>query len=73
MKYPCVVYGLDNPYSIYRANNGPYIGHKAYQITIIDKDPDSVYQDKPLEIPYCRFDRHYTSDNLHHWVFTLYF
>lgn len=72
MKYPCVVYKHNNFY-IRHSDNYPYIGYKAYQIIIIDKDPDSVYQDRPLRIPMCRFDRHYTSDNLHHWVYTLYF
>lgn len=72
MKYPCVVYGLSNHY-VRHSENQPYVGYKMYQITIIDKDPDSKYQDLPLKMPFCRFERHYTADNLHHWVYKLYF
>lgn len=72
MKYPCVVYKLSNLY-IRHSNNIPYVGFKAYTVTIIDKDPDSIYQDLPLKLPFCRFDRHYPADNLHHWVYQLYY
>jgi hypothetical protein len=29
--------------------------------------------DDILALPYCQFDRSYVSDNLNHFVFTLYF
>lgn len=72
MKYPCVVYRLSDQY-IRHSDGVPYIGYKAYQVIIIDKDPDSLYQDLPLNIPLCRFDRYYTADGLNHWVYNLYF
>lgn len=72
MHYPCVVYGLNN-YQIEHSNNKPYIGHKNYLVTIIDKNPDSEYPEKMFQIPYCRFERHYTTDNLNHWVFSVYY
>lgn len=72
MTYPCIVYGHQN-YRIEHANNGPYVGYKQYLVTIIDKNPDSEYPDKMLDLPFCRFDRHYSSDNLHHWVYSLYY
>ena len=72
MKYPCLVYGLSS-YRLENSDNRPYIGHKNYSVTIIDKNPDSEYPDKMLDVPYIRFDRHFSTDNLHHWVYTLYF
>lgn len=72
MSYPCIVYGIDGM-DIKRADDRPYLTAKRYSITIIDKDPDSVIPDRLLTLPYCSFDRCYTSDNLNHWVFTLYF
>jgi hypothetical protein len=40
---------------------------------VIDKNPDSVHVEDVSNLPYCSFDRHYTVDNLHHDVFTIYF
>ena len=71
MKYPCIRYQLadmnDTP-----ADNIAYMRQKKYTLTYIDSNPDSVIPDKILEIPYCSFDRPYTSDNLNHFVFILY-
>lgn len=72
MKYPCIVYGFLG-YATQNADDLRYLGHKKYMVTIIDKDPDSVYPDRMLEIPFCEFDRYYTSDNMNHWVFSVYF
>ena len=72
MKYPCIVYGFNGLDSKF-ADDEKYIKRKKYTITIIDKDPDSVYPDKLVELPYCSFDRSYTADNLNHWVYTIYF
>lgn len=72
MKYPCILYevasGLTMP-----ADNGPYLKHKNYNVTVIDKDPDSKIPDKVDDLPMCTFDRHFVSDNLHHFVYTIYF
>lgn len=72
MRYPAIVYSRNNIKNIY-ANNNNYIRNKSYSITVIDKNPDSSIVDAVSLIPGCRFDRHYTSDNLNHDVFTLYF
>ena len=69
--YPAVVYSLsDMP--IRHADNKPYKSAKQYQITAVDKNPDSRLPDKIAELPTARFNRFFTSDNLSHWVFTIY-
>lgn len=72
MNYPAIVYArktIDNSY----ANNSVYKQNYAYEITVIDKNPDSEIVDKVSKLPTCRFDRHFKSDNLNHDVFTLYY
>lgn len=70
--YPCIVYMLDK-IDTSHADDKPYVNTKSYQVTIIDKDPDSEIPDMFLEMPLCSFDRSYTADNLNHWVFSLFY
>ena len=72
MSYPCIVYRRSK-IDIQYANNNPYRIAKKYEITVIDKDPDSMIPDKIAMLPRCRHDRNFVSDNLHHDVFTLEF
>ena len=72
MRYPAIVYSRKPP-SVLHANDGKYRHMRAYEVTLIDEDPDSEYYDKILQLPYCSFDRPFTSDNLNHFVFTLYY
>ena len=72
MKYPCIVYFLDNYDDVY-ADNIKYKTKKRYEVTVIDKDPESPIVDQIRELQYCRLDRHFTVDNLHHFAFTLFF
>lgn len=71
LKYPAIVYSLKQIESDF-ANNGVYKRTPSYEAILIDKNPDSEYIDKILQLPYCRFDRHYKADNLNHFVFTIY-
>ena len=71
MKYPAIVYSRKTVEER-SANNGSYIRLIGYEAVLIDKNPDSEFVDKMLQLPYCRHDRHYTSDNLNHDVFTIY-
>lgn len=70
--YPCIIYARD-AMPVKFANNNPYHHVVGYKITVIDKDPDSDIPDKIAMLPTCMFDRHYTSGNLNHDVFTLYY
>lgn len=70
MKYPAIRYSLKNVNPTF-ANNGLYRITPSYEVTLIDTNPDSEYVAKILRIPYCRFDRAYTANNLNHWTFTI--
>lgn len=70
MNYPAIVYSLDDIRNSF-ANNSVYIQNRAYQITVIDKDPDSEIVDRISAISKCKFVRSFASDNLNHWVFIL--
>ena len=72
MNYPCIVYHRDNV-EIEHADNKPYAHRKKYQLTIIDKNPDSTIPDRIEMIPTCNFNRHFTADALNHDVYSIYF
>lgn len=72
MKYPAIVYALDNIGNVY-ADDGVYHLHRRYAVTVITEDPDSDLPDKIAVLPTSHFSRHYKSDNLNHYVFTLYY
>lgn len=72
MRYPAIVYSRSDIDTKY-ANNAVYLNDVAYQITVIDSDPDSEIVMKVANLPKCRFNRHYVSDNLNHDVFTIYY
>ena len=71
MLFPCLIYST-NDLDTKWAGNRPYGIRKAYSIVYVDPDPDSDVPDRLAELPLCRFNRFYTSDNLNHWAFTLY-
>ena len=72
LKYPCIVYERNKDYEI-SADNLDYSRRLRYTVTLIDKDSLSNYFEQILDLPYCAFDRHFTSDGLNHDVFTLYY
>lgn len=72
MVYPCVVYALDYASTDY-ANNDPYRYNKRYQVTYIDRDPDSAVPDRLARLRMSRFKATYASNNLNHTVFTIFF
>jgi len=72
MEYPCIVYNRAD-HLINHADDIPYKRDKRYQVTVIDRNPDSVIPDKVAQLPLCSYDRFYTADNLNHDVFQLFF
>jgi hypothetical protein len=72
MSYPCIVYRRDYEL-VNHADDFPYRRRKRYLVTVIDKDPDSGIPDQIAELPMCTYDRFYTSDNLNHDVYKLFF
>lgn len=71
MSYPCIRYALNRIDEKY-ADDISYLRFRSYTLTLIDKNPDSPYLDKLLDLKRCRFDRAYVADNLHHFIFTIY-
>lgn len=70
MKYPCIVYERSNEF--YRfADNMKYVDRDTYDITVIDRDPDSEIPDRVSALPYSSFNRFFISDNLNHTVYQL--
>lgn len=72
MQYPAIVYSRKDIENTF-ANNGVYLQALAYELTVIDEDPDSEIVMTVSKLPMCSFDRHYTADNLNHYVFKLFF
>ena len=70
--YPCVIYKRDYENTDY-ADNAPYKRRKRYQVTVIDRNPDSDIPDQIASLPLCVYDRFYTADNLNHDVYKLFF
>ena len=69
--YPCVVYSLSTANDVH-ANNNIYRRLYRYTVTYITKDPDDPKRDEFDDLRYCAFDRFFTSDNLNHFVYTIY-
>lgn len=73
LKYPCIIYNLKTGDTLF-ANNVPYRFTRCYDITFIRKEADSDLTDKiATSFPYIRMDRSFTSDNLNHDTFVLYY
>jgi hypothetical protein len=66
------VYQIDTGWSEF-ADGIPYRFTKRYQVTVIDRDPDSPIPDEVAQLPSCVLNRAFVADNLHHTVFNLYF
>lgn len=71
MKYPAIVYMLDSIMN-FNADDMTYKAHKRYQVIAISRDPDDKIVDELNALPMCSFVRSYRSDNLNHWVFSMY-
>ena len=73
MSYPCIRYKLGGMDTNHAANK-IYNKTNRYEITVIDRDPDCEIHNKLLErFEMINFDRSYISDNLYHFVLTLYY
>ena len=72
LKYPCIIYSLSKIESIH-ADNNPYVLGSKYDLTYITRDPDDETRYALAKLQTCKFDRAFTSDNLHHYAYTLYY
>lgn len=70
MVYPCIVYELENDDAL-NADNLIYRRKKKYTITVISGDPDTTIPDAVGDLFQIKMDRHFKSDNLHHYVYSI--
>lgn len=71
ISFPCVVYNLATANDVH-ADNRIYRRLYRYTMTYITKDPDDPKRDAFDDMQYCAFDRFFVSDNLNHYVYTIY-
>lgn len=71
IKYPCIVYSLQNVSNRF-ANNDIYKQDHFYELVLVDSNPDSEIFKKMCKNPKFRFKNFYVSDNLNHFVFESY-
>ena len=72
MTFPAIVYNRDYLATEF-ADNIPYSNTVRYQVTVIDSDPDSLIPAKVAQLPLMKFVRHYTTENLNHDLYYVYF
>ena len=73
MNYPCIIYHKIPKIKEY-ANDKWYFKKQGYQITVIDKDPDSLIADDLEDhFQYCAISQYFVNDNLHHVTLELYY
>lgn len=71
MKYPAIRYERARV-SNDHADNAPYRINVGYQVTVIDRNPDSKLTEAVMKLPMCTYNRHYYAENLNHDVFIIY-
>ena len=72
MQYPCIVYHRDR-FRTEFADDKPYTVERQYQVTVIDRNPDSEVPGALALLPKCIHENFFTADNLNHDVFRLFF
>lgn len=72
IKFPCIIYNRDYVQTEF-AGNMPYQNFKRYQVTVIDRDPDSLLPDKIASLPMSTFNRFFVEDGLNHDVYNVFF
>lgn len=73
LNYPCIIYKRGISSNTLFADDIPYHHQVRYEMTVIDSNPDSEILDRVSSLPMCAFERHYTSDNLNHDIYNIYY
>lgn len=69
--YPCIVYNKSGKNNLY-ADDELYLSNQEYQITVIDRNPDSTIADSiEQHFEYATITQYYTVDNLNHTTLNL--
>ena len=72
MEYPCILYERDGT-SADHADNELYRHAKRYQVTVVDRNPDTQLAEEVESLRYANFERSFQKDDLNHYVFSVYF
>ena len=72
IEYPAIIYKL-NDIENASADNLVYTQKNAYQIIVIDQNPDSEISKRVSKLQSCQMMSAYSSDRLNHFVYNLYF
>ena len=73
LTHPCIVYSRSN-IRIRKADNRIYNGMDEYEITHITPDPDDPFHDSIMNhFEMISYDRGFTSDNMYHNVYRIYY
>lgn len=72
MEFPCIAYEIDSEDVTY-ADNNPYNRTLGYQVTVIDRDPDSDIPRQVASLSMSSFRRRFVTDGLNHTVYKLFF
>lgn len=73
LSYPCVIYSIGSGDAKY-ANNKVYKYTHKYELLFIYKRPTIDVIEKVMEeLPMCKIDRVYITDNLNHYAFNLFY
>ena len=73
MTYPCIIYNKTGKFKT-SANDDTYFSIQEYQLTVVDKNPDStVADDIEKHFQHCTISQYYTVDNLNHTTLNLYY
>lgn len=72
MKYPAIVYKRNVIRNTF-ADDKVYKQDHLYQLTVIDPNPDSEIVERVSRLPRCEQTNHFTSDNLNHDIYQIYY
>lgn len=72
LDYPCIVYEMTGVWDRFGSGKR-FAGKRKYQMMLITRDPDCPAVEKLLGLTYTALDRTFTTDNLYHYTFTIYY
>lgn len=72
IQYPAIIYSRKDIEKL-RASNKTYQMNTAYDVTVVDRNPDSPIAEQLMKLDYCEFDRQFITDGLNHITFKIYY
>lgn len=72
MAYPAIIYKISS-LDTKHADNVPYSQTWQYEVTVMDRSPDSAVSKEISRLPKSSFSSFYTADQLNHFIYNLYF